>query len=488
MYVLADNGWLLLDLPDLQEAFRGLTLRLDSGSWHYEYHFDSPSTGTQKNEITGRTRMVCFHDGYELDLARWGDESLFSVPDSVHDIYRLTTSSFTTNSIALSCKACRQIGAAHGMGCLHLHGSTVFHGIQNFHRNQGTDEHKFWVYPEAIPIVDPAWDTHEEANAFCTNCRFVDKCKKGRSEYVCMGHEYNKSDGIDGLDDVVLDAQIGSISKEDEVEVVPDWKKAILVNLKGTPAPKKRAGKLAMKQNDRADALVDLHIVGFSCEMTNPQVWSSKDALLKIENICFEAIRKIFTARSVVVKEELCEDTFVETGLCGPIQVQMLKAFLKSCYGQWTSVDPAVEKKALQNYSHLMEWRDIQELKNTHNTVAGKFKNGPFAGTSVEDLTRHLLSGEVNAENLTPLVAVRFNSSPLYIVCGNRRIRALHDYAAELKKQSREPLPKVRVMIHTFPLDHIQDATVRCAFFAKAILAATTDNGGEQASFRWPRY
>ena len=65
---------------------------------------------------------------------------------------------------------------------------------------------------------------------------------------------------------------------------------------------------------------------------------------------------------------------------------------------------------------------------------------GPFcyAGTSVEGLTRLLLNGKAKTENLTPLVAVRFSSGPLYIVCGNRRTRALQDYAAELTKQSRE--------------------------------------------------
>jgi len=157
----------------------------------------------------------------------------------------------------------------------------------------------------------------------------------------------------------------------------------------------------------------------------------------------------------------------------------MLKAFLASC-PSCTILDPAVEEKATLKFCHLMRWCEIAELRNTHSNVATKFRNGPFKGTQVEHLSSQLLNGSIVPSDLPPLVAVRFGMG-LFVVCGNRRTRALQDFAAAHVARTDEALPKVRVIVHDFPLDHIRDPSLRCAFLAKSVLASTTTNGGKQA-------
>ena len=171
------------------------------------------------------------------------------------------------------------------------------------------------------------------------------------------------------------------------------------------------------------------------------------------------------------------------------IQEAMLKRCLKEEAG-WKHLDPAQDMRAIDEWRHLTRECNISDLRNTHSSVSPTFRNGPHGphrGQSVEDLTEKMVHGDPRPCDLPPLVAVRLErpSRELYVVCGNRRTRALQDLVRYIEWHlPGTPLPKVRVMIHDLPLNEIPDPSVRCAFLAKCVLAASTRNGGRHAHFR----
>eukprot|EP00404_Azadinium_spinosum_P044780 CAMPEP_0180810502 /NCGR_PEP_ID=MMETSP1038_2-20121128/64919_1 /TAXON_ID=632150 /ORGANISM="Azadinium spinosum, Strain 3D9" /LENGTH=154 /DNA_ID=CAMNT_0022851797 /DNA_START=29 /DNA_END=490 /DNA_ORIENTATION=+ len=127
-----------------------------------------------------------------------------------------------------------------------------------------------------------------------------------------------------------------------------------------------------------------------------------------------------------------------EDKLCpeeGPInyaQTFMLKRFLKAGT-DWKRLDPSQDNTAIKEWQDLIHDCDIRDLRNTHSTIATTFRNGMHRGQDVKGLVRDLVDGRVQPSELPPLVAVRLSrrSQELYVVCGNRRTRALHDFAAQ---------------------------------------------------------
>jgi len=205
-----------------------------------------------------------------------------------------------------------------------------------------------------------------------------------------------------------------------------------------------------------------------------------------MEEICSEAIRR--SSLPHVKKEDANEDVkkamdkpeeklqATEQDVLGPVQAKMLRAFVAAA--DCRRLDPAVMKNAEEAWMHLIRRCDVSELRHTHNTVAETFLNGSFRGTRVSELTVKLRQGLTKLADIPPLVAVDFWGK-LFVVCGNRRLRALRDYASETSSPT-----EVQVIVHRLPLDSIEDASLRCAFLAKAVLAATTMNGGRNAEIR----
>jgi len=58
--------------------------------------------------------------------------------------------------------------------------------------------------------------------------------------------------------------------------------------------------------------------------------------------------------------------------------------------GEASKLDPAVRAEAAEIWSQSIEWCSIVSLRQTHDTIDTRFKHGPHAGASVEDLTRRL--------------------------------------------------------------------------------------------------
>ena len=56
------------------------------------------------------------------------------------------------------------------------------------------------------------------------------------------------------------------------------------------------------------------------------------------------------------------------------------------------------------------------------------FKHGPHAGERVYDSVHELLNDDMETTDLTPMVAVQYHGQ-LYVVFGNRRLKALKEYA-----------------------------------------------------------
>ena len=89
-----------------------------------------------------------------------------------------------------------------------------------------------------------------------------------------------------------------------------------------------------------------------------------------------------------------------------------------------------------------------------------------------------LKSGEVSADSITPLVAVRFVGDD-WVVFGNRRLKALQAF--------QEAVPE-RVCVHCIVHDLDGPQPVHHGLVAKFLDASTTENGGLFAEFRERRW
>jgi len=138
--------------------------------------------------------------------------------------------------------------------------------------------------------------------------------------------------------------------------------------------------------------------------------------------------------------------------------------------------DPAVRPSALEEWEHLLQWCPVGALWNTHKDVCPDFKHGRHRGRPVEDLTRRLLSGEEHPERLPPLVAVQHDGN-LWVVYGNRRLKALKEFAA---RSGQGDDVEARVIVHDRP-------SVPSDLFAKFVLAATTPDGRAVPPYRSAR-
>lgn len=137
--------------------------------------------------------------------------------------------------------------------------------------------------------------------------------------------------------------------------------------------------------------------------------------------------------------------------------------------------DPAQNRDALPDaqWRNLVFLLDVNALKQTHDEVDRKFLHGPHAGQRVEDLVNGLKHGRFCVERITPLVVVRCLGDD-WVVFGNRRLKALKEYAAVSGQQVH-----MRCIVHEgrrgqdFPME----------LFAKFLDAMSTENGGAFAAF-----
>lgn len=151
-------------------------------------------------------------------------------------------------------------------------------------------------------------------------------------------------------------------------------------------------------------------------------------------------------------------------------QVQFLRHLMRGA----SDFDPAMNPQAWQQWRHLARPVNVDDLLQTHSCVSPTFAHGRHRGQSVEDLVGKLLRGEASVKDITPLVVVRCMGQ-LWVVFGNRRLKALRQYRARLGRAVR-----VQCIVH--------DIDGRTAYppclVAKFLLASTTTNGGAHADFR----
>jgi len=133
-----------------------------------------------------------------------------------------------------------------------------------------------------------------------------------------------------------------------------------------------------------------------------------------------------------------------------------------------------VNPRALTDFKHLLCHLDVQGLRHTHGEISKRFRHGQHRGQLVDGLAQKLRGGEVQAADITPLVVIQWGRE-LWVVCGNRRLKALKDFA--LQAPQGAPPVRVRCILHK----HI--ANIPGPLIAKFILAWSTTNAGVTASF-----
>lgn len=140
-------------------------------------------------------------------------------------------------------------------------------------------------------------------------------------------------------------------------------------------------------------------------------------------------------------------------------------------------LDPAQNANAEHVWQGQMQWCPVVGLWHTHSQVSSVFRNGKHRGQRVQHLTTQLSQGAVVPDDLPPLVAVHHRGH-LWVVFGNRRLKALKQYAAMTPEPGKI---QVRVIVHDLSGDD------RLQLFAKFVLAATTRNpSSPMVPFREP--
>lgn len=179
--------------------------------------------------------------------------------------------------------------------------------------------------------------------------------------------------------------------------------------------------------------------------------------------------------------------------IMGPMQTRVLADILRTCRCM-EQLDPALSEgdpmqgAAVRKYGIRMCWCQIQQLQPWHSDVQQTFLHGHHRGQRVETLTQQLLDEDRRRSarllhDITPLVAARY-CGMLVVVFGNRRLKALQDYALQRRSKEGES-PKVRVIVHDFPFHYMEPEPMQ-AFSAKFVLAFT--NYGAPVSFRRQRH
>eukprot|EP00746_Dinoflagellata_sp_MGD_P053126 gnl/MRDRNA2_/MRDRNA2_23433_c0_seq2.p1 gnl/MRDRNA2_/MRDRNA2_23433_c0~~gnl/MRDRNA2_/MRDRNA2_23433_c0_seq2.p1 ORF type:complete len:460 (-),score=78.75 gnl/MRDRNA2_/MRDRNA2_23433_c0_seq2:70-1356(-) len=236
-------------------------------------------------------------------------------------------------------------------------------------------------------------------------------------------------------------------------------------------------------ETDKVTAELDSQRIGSSaCQVDEPVEligikhrgtdWTIDETRSILDN-AFDLIKADLRLGLDLVKEEPSED--VQNVAEQPRDVRCRDDLIRSLAAGAKKFDPAQNSTALRD----AEWRgsivelDVATLKQTHDQVSTKFRNGPHKGQGVKDLSDNLICGKVSASSITPLVVVRCLGSN-WVVFGNRRLKALKDFASATRRQVR-----MRCIVHEgtrgqdFPIE----------LFAKFLDAMSTVNGGTLATF-----
>lgn len=154
------------------------------------------------------------------------------------------------------------------------------------------------------------------------------------------------------------------------------------------------------------------------------------------------------------------------------MQLQLLKQMAR---GSWR-FDPSRFKHAWETQRHLARKVDVCMLRHTHDVVHDNFMHGSHRGASVEKLTGDLLINRARLDDITAMVVVLLNGAH-WVVCGNRRLKALKDFNARASITVK-PI-EARCIVYD-----VDAGPIPTPILAKFLLSATTRNSGRSASFR----
>ena len=155
--------------------------------------------------------------------------------------------------------------------------------------------------------------------------------------------------------------------------------------------------------------------------------------------------------------------------------MDLLRDIIRSERPQFRQLDPARDASAKRRWAKLLGGCDITDLRlrNANDRVSPEFRHGPHAGLPVADLVDSFMSSEERPEDLPPMVAAAWRGN-LYVVFGNRRLWALLEFVRRHRPWTDLPVPKVRVIVHEFPFDHIEQEDMRHAFQLNALSIGRT--------------
>lgn len=227
--------------------------------------------------------------------------------------------------------------------------------------------------------------------------------------------------------------------------------------------PKARTVRVPRGSGDRRGALRDHEdspaVTGLSVPGGSLDERSTLDDVLSFVRGCM--------ARGAVKveAEEALEQSHTVTSMQKKLLLQLER-------GAWR-FDPSRDASAWEMQKHLANELPIDSLRYTHNVVNDRFLNGHHRGELVSQLTNDLLEGKTALSEVTALVVVVLNSVP-WVVCGNRRLKALKDFR---EKGGGD----LRVRCIVYDADHM---AIPHAVLAKFLLGASTHNNGESAPFR----
>lgn len=125
----------------------------------------------------------------------------------------------------------------------------------------------------------------------------------------------------------------------------------------------------------------------------------------------------------------------------------------------------------MQEWEHKVQKIRVDRLRFTHDCVTECFRNGRHKGMRVTELTQRLLSGATTPDQITALVVV-LHKGVHNVVFGNRRLKALKDFAEQVKKNVFMPC-----IVH-------KSGDAPKQLWAKFLASSTTDNLGTSAAFR----
>ena len=110
------------------------------------------------------------------------------------------------------------------------------------------------------------------------------------------------------------------------------------------------------------------------------------------------------------------------------------------------SLDPACSETAVRVYASLIREIDVSELRYHDCSSSMEFSHGGHKGQRVEMLSYDLWYGRLQTADIKPLVAMKYKGA-VWVICGNRRCRAMKTYVDWLGPRRSEPVPKARVIL-----------------------------------------